>query len=180
MCFPFGREYHSCSGISDLLDAAKIEYFKQNQIFLFCICCCALLHYYRNIRYTLGKYTTISYCQAQAQPQPRWVESASISAEPSTTHPSTKCKWSSLSKVGLVAQLNKFRYFKQSRSSEVGCCHICPRDSCPRRPLSKGTNVQGTVVKGNFGPMRLLSKEAFTIDKHAQIIFFILYWILRY
>ena len=61
-----------------------------------------------------------------------------------------------------------------------GCCHICPRDSCPRRPWSKGTNVQGTVVKGDFGPRRLLSKEAFTIDKLAQIIFFILYWMLRY
>ena len=60
------------------------------------------------------------------------------------------------------------------------CCHICPRDSCPRRPWSKGTNVQGTVVQGDFGPRRLLSKEAFTSDKLAQIIFFILYWILRY
>ena len=53
----------------------------------------------------------------------------------------------------------------------LGCCHICPRDSCPRRPWSKGTNVQGTVVQGDFGPRRLLSKEAFTSDKLAQIIF---------
>ena len=37
--------------------------------------------------------------------------------------------------------------------------------------LSKETMVQGTVVKGDFGPRRLLSKEAFTIDKLAQIIF---------
>ena len=45
------------------------------------------------------------------------------------------------------------------------CCH-----SCPRRPWSKGTNVQGTVVQGDFGPRRLLSKKAFTSDKLAQII----------
>ena len=32
--------------------------------------------------------------------------------------------------------------------------------------------VQGTVVQGDFGPRRLLSKEAFTSDKLAQIIFF--------
>ena len=60
------------------------------------------------------------------------------------------------------------------------CCHICPRDSYPRRPGSKGTNVQGTVVQWDFGPRRLLSKEAFTSDKLAQIIFFLLYWISRY
>ena len=34
------------------------------------------------------------------------------------------------------------------------------------------TNVQGTVVQGDFGPRRLLSKEAFTIDKLAHIIFY--------
>ena len=38
--------------------------------------------------------------------------------------------------------------------------------------MSKGTNVQGTVVQGDFGPRRLLSKEAFTSDKLAQIISF--------
>ena len=38
----------------------------------------------------------------------------------------------------------------------VGCCHICPRDCCPRRPWSKGTNVQGTVVQGDFCPRKLL------------------------
>ena len=31
--------------------------------------------------------------------------------------------------------------------------------------LSKGTDVQGTFVQGDFGPKRLLSKEAFTSDK---------------
>ena len=55
-----------------------------------------------------------------------------------------------------------------------GCCHICPRDSCPRRPCSKGTSVQGTVVQGDFGPRRLLSKEAFTIDKLTPMFFFLL------
>ena len=54
-------------------------------------------------------------------------------------------------------------------------CH-----SCPRRPLSKGTNVHGTVVQGDFGPRRLLSKEAITSDKLAQIIFSLLYWIFCY
>ena len=34
------------------------------------------------------------------------------------------------------------------------------------------TFVQGTVVQGDFGPRRLLSKEAFTGDKLAQIIFY--------
>ena len=52
-----------------------------------------------------------------------------------------------------------------------GCWYICPRDSCPRRPLSKGPGVQGTVVRGDFGPRRLLSKEAFNSDKLAQIFF---------
>ena len=47
----------------------------------------------------------------------------------------------------------------------VGCCHICPRDSFPRRPWSKGTTVQWTVVQGDFGQRRLLSKEAFTSEK---------------
>ena len=52
------------------------------------------------------------------------------------------------------------------------CCYICPRESCPRRPWSKGTNVQETVVQRDFGPRRLLSKEAFISDKRAQIISF--------
>ena len=39
------------------------------------------------------------------------------------------------------------------------------------RPLSKGTNVQGTVVQGDFGPRRHLSKEALTSDKVAKVIF---------
>ena len=34
------------------------------------------------------------------------------------------------------------------------------------------TFVQGTVVQGDIGPRRLLSKEVFTSDKLAQIIFF--------
>ena len=38
------------------------------------------------------------------------------------------------------------------------------------------TFVQGTVVQGDFGPRRLLSMEAFTSDKLAQIFFFILYY----
>ena len=42
----------------------------------------------------------------------------------------------------------------------------------PRRPWSQGTNIQGTVVQGDFGPRRLLSKEAFTSDKLAQLFFF--------
>ena len=37
--------------------------------------------------------------------------------------------------------------------------------------LYKGTNVQGTDVQGDFGPRRLMSKEAFTSDKLAQNIF---------
>ena len=53
-------------------------------------------------------------------------------------------------------------------------------DLGPRGQMSKGTNVQGTVVQGYFGPRRLLSKKAFTCDKLAQIIFFILHWILQY
>ena len=40
-------------------------------------------------------------------------------------------------------------------------------------PLYKGTTVQGTVYQGDFGPRRLLSKEVFTSDKLAQIIFFL-------
>ena len=52
------------------------------------------------------------------------------------------------------------------------CCYICPSDSCPRRPWSKGANVQGAVIRGDFGPMRLLSNEAFTSNKLVQIIFF--------
>ena len=35
----------------------------------------------------------------------------------------------------------------------------CPRDSCP-------------IVQGDFGPRRLLSKEAFTSDKLAQFFFY--------
>ena len=66
-----------------------------------------------------------------------------------------------------------FLEFKKKKTIAVrGCCNICPRDSCPRRPWSKGINVQGTVFQGDFGPRRLLSKEAFTSDKFAQIIFF--------
>ena len=34
-----------------------------------------------------------------------------------------------------------------------------------------GQIVQGTVIRGDFGPRRILSKEAFTIDNLAQIIF---------
>ena len=37
--------------------------------------------------------------------------------------------------------------------------------------LGVATFVQGTVVQGDFGPRRLLSKKAFTSDKLAQIIF---------
>ena len=62
-----------------------------------------------------------------------------------------------------------------NNNNKLWCCYICPRDSCPRIPLSKGTDVQGTVVQIDFGPRRLLSKEAFTSDKIAQIIFFIFY-----
>ena len=39
------------------------------------------------------------------------------------------------------------------------------------------TFVQGTVVQGDFGLRRHLSKEAFTCDKLAQIIFFSLLYI---
>ena len=60
---------------------------------------------------------------------------------------------------------------KVKLKSFARCCYICPRDSCPRRPWSEGTYVQGTVVQGEFGPRRLLSKEAFTSDKLAQLIF---------
>ena len=35
----------------------------------------------------------------------------------------------------------------------------------------QGDRCQGTVVQGDFGPRRLLSKEALTRDKLAQIIF---------
>ena len=45
----------------------------------------------------------------------------------------------------------------------------------PSTLVGVATFVQGTVVQGDFGPMRLLSKEAFTSDKLAQIFFFILY-----
>ena len=87
----------------------------------------------------------------------------------------------SLNSVSLITDLTldncshfefSFKYF--------GCCYICPRGSCPRIPWSKGTNVQGTVVQGDFGSSRLLSTETFTSDKLAQIIFYILYWMLWY
>ena len=38
------------------------------------------------------------------------------------------------------------------------CCYICPRDSCARRPFFKETDVQGTVVRGDFG--QKLDQEA--------------------
>ena len=40
-----------------------------------------------------------------------------------------------------------------------------------KETMVQGENGQGTAVQGDFGPRRLLSKEAFTIDKLAQIIF---------
>ena len=39
--------------------------------------------------------------------------------------------------------------------------------------MGVATFVQGTVVQDDFGPMTLLSKEAFTSDKIAQITFFL-------
>ena len=41
-------------------------------------------------------------------------------------------------------------------------------------------NVQGTDVQEYFRPRRLFSKQAFTSDKLAQIIFSIFPWIIRY
>ena len=38
--------------------------------------------------------------------------------------------------------------------------------------LSKGNLSKDTLVQGDFGPRRLLSKKALTRDKLAQIIFF--------
>ena len=57
------------------------------------------------------------------------------------------------------------------------CCYICPRDSSPRRPLSKGTNIQGTSALQC--PRKLWSKETFVqgsfpIDKLARINFSLL------
>ena len=51
------------------------------------------------------------------------------------------------------------------------CCNNCPRDNSPRRQLSKGLLSNDTVVQGDYCPMRLLSKEAFTSEKLAQINF---------
>ena len=51
------------------------------------------------------------------------------------------------------------------------CCNNCPRDDSPRRQLSKGLLSNDTVVQGDYCPMGLLSKEAFTSEKLAQIIF---------
>ena len=65
-----------------------------------------------------------------------------------------------------------FNFFAINQTWLTGCCYICPRASCPRRPWSKVSRVQGTVVQGDFGPRKLLSKEAFTSDKLAQIILF--------
>ena len=51
------------------------------------------------------------------------------------------------------------------------CCNNCPRDDSPRRQLSKGLLSNDTVVQGDYCPMGLLSKEAFTSEKLAQINF---------
>ena len=52
-----------------------------------------------------------------------------------------------------------------------GCCNNCPRDDSPRRQLSKRLLSNDTVVQGDYCPMGLLSKEVFTSEKLAQIIF---------
>ena len=79
----------------------------------------------------------------------------------------------SLNSVSLITDLSldncshfefSFKFF--------GCCYICPRGSCPKTPLSRGTKVQRTIFKGNFGPRRLFSKETFTNEKIAQIDLF--------
>ena len=64
------------------------------------------------------------------------------------------------------------------------CC--CFSSSVGDSKFVLGTDVQGElsprgqISKGDFCPRRLFSKEAFNSDKLARIIFFILYWILRY
>ena len=52
-----------------------------------------------------------------------------------------------------------------------GVAHNCPRDDNPRRQLSKGLLSNDTLVQGDYCPMGLLSKEAFTGEKLAQFIF---------
>ena len=51
------------------------------------------------------------------------------------------------------------------------CCNNCPRDDSPRRQLSKGLLSNDTIVQGDYCPMGLFSKEAFTNEKLAQINF---------
>ena len=60
---------------------------------------------------------------------------------------------------------------REARAKVRRCCNNCPRDGCPRRQLSKGLFSNDTVVQGDYCPMGLLSKEAFTSEKLAQIIF---------
>ena len=60
---------------------------------------------------------------------------------------------------------------EEKRLTREGCCNNCPRDDSPRRQLSKGLLSNDTVVQGDYCPMRLLSKEAFTSEKLAQINF---------
>ena len=38
---------------------------------------------------------------------------------------------------------------------------MCQMNSCPRTPLFKGTNVQGTIFQGDFCPRKLLSVMVF-------------------
>ena len=56
-----------------------------------------------------------------------------------------------------------------------GYCNNCPRDNLPRKQLSKGLLSNVTVVQADYCPRRLLSKEAFTSKKLAQIDFSFFY-----
>ena len=61
--------------------------------------------------------------------------------------------------------------FSHSNWNILRCCNNCPRDDSPRRQLSKGILSNDTVVQGDYCPMGLLSKEAFTSEKLVQINF---------
>ena len=74
--------------------------------------------------------------------------------------------------IWLNLDRKKVRSIRLFIKGNFWCWHICLRDCDPRRPWPKETIVQGTVVQGDIGPCKLLSKGAFTSDNLARIDFF--------